>query len=156
MGTGWVSVCLSPLFEKSPPPPDGRQSGRLKVPTGVGVATVGTSRITVTTSNDKHATDTTDCRRYGKRPQERQGYHDTNNRHAIQPQEATQAPAGDRTATRGHKRSKRRYLYIDTSTSSTRTARTHYDDTTLLLYNSIKSNHDNRQATPQRYYTTTI
>lgn len=33
MGTGRVSVSLSPLFEKSPPP-EGRKSGRLKVPTG--------------------------------------------------------------------------------------------------------------------------
>lgn len=34
MGTGLVSVSLSPLFEKSPPP-EGRVPGRLKVPTGV-------------------------------------------------------------------------------------------------------------------------
>ena len=33
MGTGWVSVSPSPLFEKSPPP-EGRKSDRLKVPTG--------------------------------------------------------------------------------------------------------------------------
>lgn len=34
MRTGWVSVSLSPLFEKLPPPPVGRLVGRLTVPTG--------------------------------------------------------------------------------------------------------------------------
>lgn len=38
MRTGLVSVSPSPLFEKLPPPPEGRKSGRLKVPTGPGGA----------------------------------------------------------------------------------------------------------------------
>lgn len=54
MGTGWVSVSLSPLFEKSPPPV-GRVPYRLTVPTGQAVATASNEVTSKTTDNGRHA-----------------------------------------------------------------------------------------------------
>ena len=57
MGTGWVSVSPSPLSENTPPPV-GRVPGRLTVPTGQAVATVGTTTTHHNTATTCHNTAT--------------------------------------------------------------------------------------------------
>ena len=73
MGTGLVSVCPSPLSENTPPlSPEGRQSDRLRVPTGAALVTARHDKTTTSNKHDKTtdkeqpAGTATDCKRCHK------------------------------------------------------------------------------------------